>query len=232
MTAPALADVLRHPAIWRGNGRMQHSRNAIKTGYPVLDQALPGGGWEPASMAEILVAKGAASGELSLLWPALQDLGRSRELVLVAPPCIPYAPAWQQAGINLARLVWVRPANAADTLWAMEQALREPACGAVLGWVAGMLDDRSCRRLQLAAKAGGGCGFLLRPPQRDLSSPLPLRIEVQAAPQGWCVHVRKRRGLPLTEPLFLSRSEVHHALAGHRHPDSATARLSAPHRGG
>ncbi|KPC54827.1 translesion DNA synthesis-associated protein ImuA [Amantichitinum ursilacus] len=230
MAAPELADVLRHPAIWRGDGRMQHRFEVIKTGYAALDHALPDGGWQPASMAEILVAKGAASGELSLLWPALQDIGRQRELVLVAPPCVPYAPAWQQAGIDLARLVWVRPASAGDTLWAMEQALREPACGAVLGWVAGVLDDRSCRRLQLAAKAGGGLGFLLRPPQRESSSPLPLRIEVEAAQQGWCVHVRKRRGLPLTEPLFVTRAEVHHALAGHRHPDAATARLSAPRR--
>lgn len=223
-----LDQVLQHPAIWLGDGRMASAQQSLPTALAALDAELPDGGWATGSTTELLLADGAGVGELAILWPSLRQIGRSREIVLVSPPYVPYAPAWQQAGIDLARTLWLKPGSVAESLWAMEQALREPACGAVLGWVQGFIDDRASRRLQLAAKAGNGYGFLLRPGRsRIMSSPLPLRLSISSSPQGWQINILKRRGLPLTTPVFLSRQEVRHALAGYSSAATAAGSLSA-----
>jgi hypothetical protein len=71
----------------------------------------------------------------------------------------PGAAAW---GVDLQRLIVVRPASARDQLWAAVQTLRSPAVAAV--WTAiDRLDDRAFRRLQLAAQGGGTLGCLARP---------------------------------------------------------------------
>ncbi|HSC79434.1 MAG TPA: translesion DNA synthesis-associated protein ImuA [Chitinolyticbacter sp.] len=204
-----LHDVLRHPAIWRGDGCSTHA--ILPSGHAALDAALPGGGWGLGQINELLHTPG--QGELRLLWPALRrTAGR---VVLVAPPWPPYAPAWAQAGIAPERLIWLRPQNRTDLLWALEQALAESGCAAVLGWLAGALDDRSARRLQLAARRGQGAGFLLRHGvTADVSSPFPLRLALAAQPAGWQLRVLKRRGLPLTAPILLTDHEIRHALAG------------------
>lgn len=59
-------------------------------------------------------------------------------------------------------LLLVRAKNAREELWAWEQALRSPGAGAAVGWVE-RADDRSLRRLQLAAERGNTLGILLRP---------------------------------------------------------------------
>jgi protein ImuA len=70
------------------------------------------------------------------------------------------AAAW---GIDLDRLIVVRPRSARDGLWAAVQSLRSPAVAAVWGMI-DRLDSRAFRRLQLAAQAGRTLGLLLRPP--------------------------------------------------------------------
>src|SRR5689334_19392158 len=66
----ALADVLRHPGIWRrGTARVPRS-DALPTGVADLDALLPGGGWPRGALSEILVAEDGL-GECSLLLPAL-----------------------------------------------------------------------------------------------------------------------------------------------------------------
>ena len=79
------------------------------------------------------------------------------------PPHVPYAPALAAAGLDLARLVIVRCSNAADQLWAFEQALRAPECGAAFAWF-GLADDRLLRRLAVAAREGRTWGVLWRRP--------------------------------------------------------------------
>src|SRR3546814_16266704 len=54
-------------------------------------------------------------------------------VAVVAPPYLPYAPAWQAAGVDL-RYIEIIDADARNALWAFEQCLRSAACGAVLGW--------------------------------------------------------------------------------------------------
>ena len=93
------------------------------------------------------------------------DKTQDKRIVWVNPPCIPYAPALVRHGLDLNSILIVRPESesasgghgresSVDGLWAMEQALRSASCSCVLGWFAG-LNDKSLRRLQLAAEAGG-----------------------------------------------------------------------------
>jgi len=74
-----------------------------------------------------------------------------------------YPPAAVAWGIDLNRLIVIRPRSARDELWAAVQSLRSPAVAAVWGMI-DRLDSRAFRRLQLAAQAGRTLGLLLRPP--------------------------------------------------------------------
>jgi cell division inhibitor SulA/protein ImuA len=124
-------------------------------------------------------------GEVQLFLPALVECqrrtGHDRAedapwLVWIAPPHEPYAPALAQQGIELGRLLVVRPASATEALWAAEQALGSGICAAVFLWLKGT-DDRWLRRLKLAAEAGGALGVLFRPERhRFESSPASLRL--------------------------------------------------------
>jgi hypothetical protein len=119
----ALADVLRHPGIWRRGSKPASSSTALSTGFAELDAMLPGGGWPRGALSEILIDEDGL-GECSLVLPALAALTQARRRVaLIAPPYVPYAPAMVEAGIDLAQLVHI-DAGAADTHWTAEQCLR------------------------------------------------------------------------------------------------------------
>ncbi|HLN50136.1 MAG TPA: translesion DNA synthesis-associated protein ImuA, partial [Steroidobacteraceae bacterium] len=141
---------------------------------------LPGGGWPTASLVEVLL-DAAGLGEIQLFLPALVESQRRTDgeapwLVWIAPPHEPFAPALAQQGIELGRLLVVRPATATEALWAAEQCLSSGVCAAVLLWLKGT-DDRWLRRLKLAAEAGGALGVLFRPERhRFESSPATLRL--------------------------------------------------------
>ncbi len=114
-------------------------------------------------------------------------------VVLVAPPYIPYAPAWQAAGVDLSALEIVE-ASQRDALWAFEQCLRSGACAAVVGWPQ-QADAQALRRLQVAADSGSCLGFALRDHKHaDNPSPAALRLLYAAESGRW--QVRKCRGGP------------------------------------
>ena len=71
--ADGLESLLQHPAIWRGRSAAQVS--VVSSGFPALDEALPGGGWPSAGLIEILVSD-IGVGELNVLLPALVTLTR------------------------------------------------------------------------------------------------------------------------------------------------------------
>ena len=75
-----------------------------------------------------------------------------------------YPPAAAGAGIELERLLVVRPANEADYVWALDQVLRCTGVAALLARP-DRLDGRTFRRLQLAAEEAGGLALLVRPPE-------------------------------------------------------------------
>jgi protein ImuA len=174
---PALAELLRHPALWRGGSGACGGR-ASRSGVRELDDWLPGGGWPGGSLTE-LVCDHHGVGELSVLLPLLVRIGGGgRRVVFVAPPFVPYPPALAARGLALDTLLVVAVEDVPSRFWAAEQALRSGACGAVVLWlpVAGSTanghGDRRLRRLQLAAERGDACGFVFRrnPAARHASS--------------------------------------------------------------
>ncbi|MDE2279700.1 MAG: translesion DNA synthesis-associated protein ImuA, partial [Xanthomonadaceae bacterium] len=132
MGAVVAIDALLQPQrVWRGRPAAAPA-GAQPTGHAGLDAVLPSGGWPEAALSELLIPADGV-GELQLLWPTLARLSQAGErIVLVAPPYLPFAPAWRQAGVDLGRLQVVRAGTSRDALWATEQCLRSGSCGAVL----------------------------------------------------------------------------------------------------
>ncbi|QXH33902.1 translesion DNA synthesis-associated protein ImuA [Pseudomonas muyukensis] len=194
-----LERLLDQRQVWRGRQAQARPQALQPSGHAALDARLPDGGWPAAALSELLLAS-PGSGELQLLWPTLARLTTAGErVVLVAPPFIPYAPAWQAAGVDLARLVQVA-AQGSDSLWAAEQCLRSGSCAAVLCWPE-RADDRALRRLQVAAETGEALAFACRGQQAAHNpSPAALRIAIDTRPAQWRV-LKCRGGLPPAAPI-------------------------------
>lgn len=199
----ALKNLLKNPRIWRGQAQADNPDwQRLASGYPKLDQCLPGGGWPRHALTEILLDH-YGTGELQLLMPALarlsqpDDAGNVRDagwIAWVAPPFEPYPPALKQWGVNLSRILIVRPKTAEEALWAAEQALASGNCSAVLLWSTA-LDDHTSRRLQLAAEKGRSWAIAFRSLQA-LSQPsaAALRIRLDAGDRGTDLGILKSRG--------------------------------------
>lgn len=202
---PALSTLLSHPALWRGS-ECAPEPAALPTGFAALDAVLPGGGWPGSGLTEIVLAR-EGIGELRLTLPALAELARAgRELVWIAPPYRPYAPALAAAGIALPRLALVRCRDAREALWAFDQALRAPECGAAFAWLSER-DERHLRRLALAAREGRSWGVLWRRPGvAARASAAPLRLALDAQEGRLAVNVLKRRGGEVASPVRIDLS--------------------------
>ena len=200
----SLEKLLENPRVWRGSSHTDR-RTGLASGYPELDRCLPGGGWPQEALTEILIDQ-YGMGELRVLMPALAELSAEHALsrhgeptepgwiAWVAPPFQPYAPALQQCGIDLSRMLVVRPKDDSELLWSAEQALSPGTCAAVLLWPE-ILDDQASRRLQLAAEKGHSWAIAFRPlSARHQPSAAALRLELQATGQGTHVHILKSRG--------------------------------------
>ena len=199
MGAVVALDTLFHRGqVWKGRPAPP-TVSPQPTGHAALDAALPSGGWPEAALSEILIA-GQGVGELQLVWPALARLTADGErVVLVAPPCVPYPQAWQNAGIDLRQLSVIQ-ASDREALWAAEQCLRSGSCGAVLCWPK-QADDRALRRLQVAAETGQTLAFAYRSIKDAINpSPAALRIAIDARPAQLRV-LKCRGGLARTAPI-------------------------------
>ena len=176
---------------------------SVPTGFAALDAELPGGGWPTAALTEIL-PQHEGIGELRILGYTLAQLSaRGRWLAWIAPPYLPYAPALQAAGIDLAKLIFIKTRSPRETLWAIEQTLRSRTCGAVLAW-----PDKTTypelRRLQLAAEGNPGLAVLFRAPHNASSTtPATLRLGLQSCAGELAVRLLKRRGALLAHPILL-----------------------------
>lgn len=197
----SLDELLENPRVWRGLSATR-PRDGLASGYEVLDRHLPDGGWPRAALTEILTEH-YGIGELQLLMPALAALsvessaGDGTEpgwIAWVAPPFQPYAPALGKWGMDLSRLLIVRPRNNKEVLWSAEQALSSGSCSAVLLWP-DRLDDQASRRLQLAAEKGRSWAVAFRPlAARSQPTAAALRIELQPGRQSTRLHILKSRG--------------------------------------
>jgi hypothetical protein len=126
-------------------------------GAAAIDHLLPEGGLRHGMLVE-WVGEAAA---LSLL-AAREACREGGVLVVIDRARTFYPPAAAAWGVDLERLIVVRPQNARDELWAAVQALRSPVVAALWAYI-DRLDSRAFRRLQLAAEAGRTLGALVRP---------------------------------------------------------------------
>ena len=198
MQAVATLDsLLAAQTLWHAGRHPAAASDGEPTGHAALDDLLPQRGWPRRALTELLLPADGV-GELALLMPTLARLGRDGgTLALIAPPYLPYAPAWQAAGIDLG-VLHVIEAAPRDALWAFEQCLRSGACAAVVGWPR-QADAQALRRLQVAADSGDCLGFVLRD-RKHAANPSPAALRLEHAGDGW--RVRKCRGGPAPMQAF------------------------------
>src|SRR5438067_9863590 len=139
------------------------SHGVLPFGVAAIDRALPGGGLALGAVHEILGIDGdeedgaAACGFIAGL---LARLRRGPVLWCLKRPDL-YGPGLLAHGLDPARLVIVTVPRDEDILWAIEEGLRAPGLGAVIGEI-GRLPLVAGRRLQLAGERSGITAFLLR----------------------------------------------------------------------
>ena len=196
---PALPDL---PHVWRVRD-LAPEPAAVPAGHPLLDQALPGGGWPCGSLTEIL--QGSPGDHVwQLLLPALVRLQQEGPgpIVLVGSPFQPFGPSLAARGLRADRLLCVQADQGKARLWAAEQALRCAQVAAVLAWLPQSRSEE-LRRLHLAAQQHDRLLFVFRAAKcRHDASPAPLRLLVEGVDQLE-VHILKRRGPPLATPVIL-----------------------------
>jgi hypothetical protein len=167
MTVPnearqALVSRLRREVARLEGSRPPEDDQALSTGSADLDRLLPGGGlWRGMLVEYLSAAVGGGAGILALTAARAACQG-GRALVVVDCQGQFYPPAAAAWGIDLTRMLVLRPSKEADALWAVDQALRCPGVGAV--WTRwDRLENRDFRRLQLAAESGRTLALLVRP---------------------------------------------------------------------
>lgn len=225
---PAVASLLQAhcgAALWRANEVALEDRAdaTISSGFLQLDHEFPGGGWPRGQLVELLFDD-AGIGELSMLVPALAQVAKSgRSGVWILPAdvskpngltAVPYAPALTAADINLARMIFVKPATLGEGLWAFEQSLRAEHLGAVVGHInADGRPDRmfkALQRLHVLAQRNRALAFVLRDNRCALApSPAALRLQLAATSGYLKVTLLKRRGRPLLDPIELTLRPTH-----------------------
>lgn len=184
----ALDRLLQRPDVWRGQ-MWQQTHVGYSTGFTELDAELADNGWPQSGICELFYDN-VGQGELSLLFPLLRQILPAKRhekhmavptdtmVVFIAPPHIPYAPALQQQGIDVEKILWVDTQDRKEKLWAFEQALSSGACPLVLIWL-DKLSTTEARRLQLASEKGQGLGFVCLPlSQQSESHPVPLKMAI------------------------------------------------------
>ena len=146
-----------------GLGHAVKKLRTVSAGCTALDNCLPNGGYRPGSVIEYLRTTSACGASYLAFQAAAQAL-RSSEggyLVVVDVQHQFYPPALPAHGIDLSRVIFVRPQSQSDAIWSIDQCLRTSAVAAVVADLEA-IDDRTARRLQLAAEQGEGLGFLVR----------------------------------------------------------------------
>ncbi len=208
----------------------------LPLGIATIDETLGGGlargalhEIAAASEAHLAVATGfvlglAARQRTSTCWLA--------EDTALAESGAPYGPGLDAFGLAPERLLTVAAARPRDLLWAMEEALRSRAVGAVIGELQhGEIDMVALRRLSLAAAESGALALLLRAAPADEASTAATRWIVGAAPNAcFAIElVRNRRGPLGAWILEWSDSDERFLLATHAQPVAAPA-LDRSHR--
>jgi len=182
----ALFDDSIEGKLWRGSHAkqgIQNNRKSINTGYESLNKELHGQGWPLGTINEVGITQNGI-GELRLLIPALRELQNissgQRQIILIAPPKQPFAPALVKENIHLESISIVKTKTIKDSLWAAEQSLIANCCAAVICWTGKhKINNHDIRRLQLASEKAQSWSVLFRH-SRCLEAPSAsgLRIKI------------------------------------------------------
>jgi len=243
-TVQELAEKLRRLENSRRSSRRNASAKAgrseggtFSTGIKTLDQLLPDGGFREGTLIEWL-EETASSGidQLALMTGIpLLEKNEGGVLVVVDGEETFYPPAAAALGIDLTKLIVVRPQSAADTLWTLEQSLQSPGVLVSLCRL-NRLHTRAGRRLQLAAERGGGVGFLIRPASvRGQPSWCDVRMLVESLcsesaslKKRWRVEVlRCRQGRTGERSIFLEYDDATNTVHPASQPIPAAPRKAA-----
>lgn len=208
----ALRDVVARIEARRSGG----PRRRVMSGLPPVglgDGTLPldaalGGGLRRGALHEVVAesARDAAAAAGFALAVAGRCAGPAPLVWIVedhaaAETGLPYRPGLAAQGIDPARLILVRTADGASTLWAFEEALRlgAPAVLAEL-WGAKHYGLVPSRRLLLAAQSGRGAAVLLHAGLagrgEGLSSAAETRLAVGACPSPHLASAGHRVPIP------------------------------------
>lgn len=210
--AAALAEQVRR---LEGTARPAVGR-VISTACPVLDRLLPEGGLRCGGLVEWLSGcPGSGVGTLSLA--AAREAARDGgAVVIVDRQGEWYPPAIAGLGIDLERLIVVRPRRGDEAVWALAEALRCEAVAAAWSCLES-IEELAFRRLQRAAETGGTLGLLWRPAAarattswadvRFWAEPLP-----SAGPRRWRVELLRCRGRAAAAPIEIEWDDEAGAL--------------------
>ena len=137
--------------------------NIVSSTCEPLDRLLPAGGFRRGTLVEWLSASpGSGTGTLAMLI-AREAAIEGGVVVIIDSAGWFYPPAAAALGIDLDRMIIVRPNTVRDVIWSLDQSLRCPGVAAVWAPLNDQVDQRDFRRLQLAAESGATLGLLLRP---------------------------------------------------------------------
>jgi hypothetical protein len=192
--------------------RRELAREVVPSGFRPLDALLPAGGMRRGSLVEWITgnADATGSGAVTLAFAVACQLAapagrhddqRSRGTIVVVDRAGWFHPPAVLPWLEGRQLVVARPSRDEDEIWAIDQSLRCCSVAAVLAWpraaawsqsAAPSLRPRSprhwttaMRRWQLAARASGAVGLLVRPhAARGEPSWAEARISVAPLPGG------------------------------------------------
>jgi protein ImuA len=179
---------------------------SVPCGRAEIDALLPGGGFPRGALTEL--TGGPASGKTAVALALFAALGPGALVAYVDGRGELYPPAAVALGVDLARLLVVRPAAvpgprprddvrarqepALAVLWAAEALLGAGAFAAVaidalpVHGLRGA--DAVARRLQGAVEKGGTIGVWLAPPRSGFRVPAAARLELAAGRGGLAAH--------------------------------------------
>lgn len=198
----SIVDPVSLPHVWRV-ADLASEKAGLPTGHAMLDRSLPGGGWPPGSLIEVLQQRpGQHVWQLLLPVLARSVAHCAGPIVLVGAPYQPFGPGLKAQGLPSERLLCVQAEKPSARLWATEQALRCAEVTAVLAWLPEARAEE-LRRLHMAAQQQTRLLFIFRSwKARHEASPASLRLLVDGV-DSLTLHIVKRRGPPLLSPLEL-----------------------------
>jgi protein ImuA len=164
----------------------------VPCGRPEIDALLPGGGFRRGALTELV--GGPASGKAAAALALFASLGPEALLAWIDGPGELYPPAAAAHGVDLARMLVVRPPAAAASparqepalavLWAAEALLASGAFEAVAVDALPLRSLRgaeaAARRIQAAVEKGGAVGLWLSPERAGLRLPAAARLDLAA----------------------------------------------------